>query len=184
MFKPVMKLMAAATLVATASAASAALVSSGVANVTGTWSFDFDTGTQGNFVTDTGQDAWWEQMTATTRQLVPTNGAAIVNLGNVSFATLTESMLQGLSYGLTPITGSNVGNQLTFGDVFAVKTTAGNYAKVLVSAPFFDPGNNNGLIFYYETYSGVVPEPTSVALALAGVGIVGWAARRKKQTAA
>lgn len=180
MFKPVSKFAVTALLSASASMASAALVSSGVANVTGTWSFDFDTGVQGNFIFDAGQDAWWEQMTSSTRQLVPTNGAQIVNLGSVSFAGLTEAALQSLSYGLTPIVGSNAGNQLTFGDVFAVKTTSGNYAKVLVSAPFFDPGNNNGLIFYYETYSGVVPEPASVALVLAGVGVVGWVARKKK----
>jgi len=183
MIKTVSKFLAVVALGASASMASAALVSSGVADVTGTWSFDFDTGTQGNFLTDLGQDAWWEQMTSSTRQLVPTNGAQIVNLGNVSFFGLTESALQSLVYGLTPIVGSNVGNQLTFGDVFAVKTTAGNYAKVLVSAPFFDSSNNNGLVFYYETYSGVVPEPAGVALMLAGLGVVGWAARKKKPSA-
>lgn len=183
MRKSLSKVLAAALLAGTASAASAALVSSGVANVTGTWSFDFDTGLQGSFISDLGQDAWWEQMTSTTRQLVPTNGAQIVNLGNVSFAGLTEAALQSLPYDLTPIVGSNVGNQLTFGDVFAVKTTAGNYAKVLVSAPFFDPGNNNGLIFYYETYTGVVPEPTSLALVLAGLGVAGWVARKNKHQA-
>lgn len=180
MFKPVAKMLGLAVLAASASAASAALISSGVADVTGTWSFDFDTGTQGNYITDSGQDAWWEQITSTTRQLVPTNGAQIVNLGNITFATLTDSALEGLTYGSTPIVGSDVGNVLTFGNVFAVKTSEGNYAKVLVSAPFFDATNNNGLIFYYETYSPAVPEPGSVALVLAGVGVAAWGARRRK----
>lgn len=177
----------AAALVAGAPFASAALVTSGVANITGTWSFDFDAGVQGNFILDPGQDAWWEQINPTTRQLVPVNGAQLLNLGNVSFAGLTEAALQSLSYGNAPILGSNVGNQLTFGDVFAVKTTAGNYAKVLVSSPFFDPGNNNGLIVYYETYTGVVPEPTTAALGLVALACLAagpWRARQRRSVVA
>jgi len=179
---------AAIVWASSASVASAALVTSGVANITGTWSFDFDSGLQGNFVIDPGQDVFWQQMTSTTRALVPTNGASLVNLGTISFAGLTEAALQGLTYGAAPIVGSDVGNQLVFGDVFAVKTTAGNYAKVLVSAPFFDPGNNKGLIVYYETYAGAVPEPSSVAMGLAGLGwlagVSSLARRRLSGTAA
>lgn len=173
-----------AVLAANAGVASAALVTSGVANITGTWSFDFDSGVQGNFITDPGQDVFWQQMTSTTRALVPTNGASLVNLGTISFAGLTEAALQGLTYGSTPIVGNDVGNQLLFGNVFAVKTTAGNYAKVLVSAPFFDPGNNKGLIVYYETYAGAVPEPSGLVLGLAGLGLAigGSAVARRMRT--
>lgn len=171
----------ATAMLAGSSLAGAATVSSGVADITGTWAYDFDAGVQGDFLADATQDIWWRQMTATTRQIEATNGAQIVNLGTVSFASITAASLQSLTYGVTPISGSNVGNQLTFGDVFAVKTTSGNYAKVLVSAPFFDPGNNNGLIVYYETFAPAVPEPGSVGLALAGLGVVGWLGRRKQR---
>lgn len=169
----------AALLGLAASAASAAVVSSGVADITGTWSFDFDTGVQGNFTTDPTMDIFWEQYTPTTRAVVAENGAQIVNLGNVNFANLTLANLQSLPFGSLPISGSDVGNQLTFGDVFAIKTNAGNYAKAIVSYPGFDLNNNHGLVLYYETLPAV-PEPGTIALALTGLAAVGWVARRKQ----
>jgi hypothetical protein len=76
-----------------------------------------------------------------------------VNLGVVSFSTVTLSQLQSLPYGNAPIDGSDVGNVLVPGDVFAVHTDRGNYSKVLVTGPF-DSGQNNGLPIEWVTLLG------------------------------
>lgn len=162
--------------------ASAAVVASGVADITGTWSFDFDAGVQDNFVVDPAADIFWEQFTATTRAVVPVNGAQIINLGNVNFAALTLANLQALSFSNVQISGNDVGNALVYGDVFAIKTNAGNYAKAIVAFPTFDPSNNHGLPIYFETLSAV-PEADGALLALAGLGIAGLAARQKAKSA-
>lgn len=97
----------------------------------GTFLFDFDTGIQGGLSPDA--DVFWEQMTAVLRQMAPQNSAKIVNLGAVDFNALTPQTLQSLSYSTTPIDGNNdPSNKLVPGDVFAVLTTKGNYAKVKV----------------------------------------------------
>lgn len=171
------KFIGAAVLSAASAVASAAVVSSGVADIPGTWAFDFDTGFIGD--TEGSLDIYWSQPSLTTRFVVPRYGAQIVNLGVVNFAALTVTDLQALSFSSTPIDGSDVGNQLVFGDVFAVKTNAGNFAKVIVSYPGFDLNRNHGLVVYYETLSAV-PEPGAAALALAGLGVVGFVAGKRR----
>lgn len=117
--------------------APAVVVSSGSAVLKGTWSFDLDNGAQGGV--GPGFDIWWEQMTAVARQMVPQNNARIVNLGVVNFGTITADSLQTLTYGATPIPGSNdASNKLVAGDVFAVRTNQGNYAKVKVVSYGYD----------------------------------------------
>src|ERR1019366_5417747 len=97
----------------------------------GTFLFDFDTGIQGGL--SPNADVFWEQMTAVLRQMAPQNGAKIINLGAVDFNSLTAPTLQGLAYASTPIDGNNdATNKLVSGDVFAVQTTQGNFAKVKV----------------------------------------------------
>ena len=113
------------------------IVSSGTGVLHGTWHFDFDTGAQVSG--GPGADVWWEQMTAVLRQLVPQNGAALVNLGPVDFASITPDTLSSLTYSTTPIDGNNdPSNKLTTNDVFAVRTSSGNYAKVKVVAYGYD----------------------------------------------
>jgi hypothetical protein len=168
-------------------AAQAQLVSSGPVLLPGTFDFDFDTGTF-PAANDPSIDVWWDQTSASTRALTPRFGATIVNLGAVSFAALSWNSLQSFSYSSTPISGSDVGNQLSFGDVFAVKTGAGNYAKAIVLSPTFDAPSNNGLAFYFETLATssvplAVPEPASVWLALAGGVCVLALARRRVRAA-
>src|SRR5215475_15693222 len=58
---------------------SGTIVSSGTAVLHGTWFFDFDAGAQ--VATGSTGDVWWEQKTAVLRDMVPQNGAQIVNLG-------------------------------------------------------------------------------------------------------
>jgi hypothetical protein len=96
----------------------------------GTFLFDFDTGIQGGL--SPNADVFWEQMTAVLRQMAPQNSAKIINLGAVDFNSLTAPTLQGLAYASTPIDGNDATSKLVNGDVFAVLTTQGNFAKVKV----------------------------------------------------
>jgi len=110
---------------------SSTIVKSGTATLNGTFMFDLDTGVQGG--AGPSEDIWWDQQTAILRQMVPQNSARIINLGVVNFSAITAANLQNLPYSTTPIVGNNnSANQLVTGDVFAVQTTSGNYAKVQV----------------------------------------------------
>jgi len=116
---------------------SATVMSSGTVVLKGTFTFDLETGIQGGV--SANADIWWDQMTTVARQMVPQNGAGILNLGAVDFASLSASGLQKLPYGSTPIPGSNdATNKLVNGDVFAVRTNAGNFAKVHVVSYGYD----------------------------------------------
>jgi hypothetical protein len=105
--------------------------SSGTATIRGTWMFDFDAGVEGPHTP--AHDVWWRQINATKRALTPQHGARLRRLGAVGFATVTAAELMALEYADAPIDGSvGVGNQLTVGTVFAVRTNAGNFTKVEV----------------------------------------------------
>ncbi len=136
-----------ATAHADCSPSDSSCVTSGSTVLKGTYTFDFDTGTQGsrgpNF------DIWWEQKTAVLRDIAPINGAQIVNLGSVNYDSLTPDTLSSLTYSTTPIEGNNdASNKLVPGDVFAVKTTDHNFAKVLVVDYGYD------LSIQWTTYRG------------------------------
>jgi hypothetical protein len=105
------------------------VVSSGQGVLRGTWLFNFDEGAES---ADMNADVWWEQQTATERQLVPRQ-AQLVNLGGVDFDALTAEQLAGRTYSNQPVPGNvNGPNDLAAGDVFAVRTRHGNLAKVQV----------------------------------------------------
>jgi hypothetical protein len=109
-------------------------VAQGTTVINGTWVFDCETGALGGSLSGPG-DIWWDQRTAVERRMVPVGGAKIVNLGKINFDQVTHATLQSLTYGTTPIPGNDdATNQLGDGDVFAVHTNAGNYAKVQVLA--------------------------------------------------
>ena len=63
----------------------------------------------------------------------PRGNASIVNLGQVDFDALNIGQLQGLSYESDWIpANADASNQLINGNVFAVHTNDGSYAKVKV----------------------------------------------------
>jgi hypothetical protein len=113
------------------------VVSSGTTTLKGTFTFDLDTGIQGGPAANA--DIWWDQQTTIIRQMAPRNIAALLNLGVTTFAAITANNLEVLSYTTTPIDGnSDATNKLVAGDVFAVRTTQGNLAKVQVIAYGYD----------------------------------------------
>jgi hypothetical protein len=112
--------------------------------VRGTFSFDFDTGTE----TATGADVFWQQSTSTVRALVPKNGAQLANLGPANYDTLTVAQLKAASYSTNAIDGSDASNKMPPGTVIAIKTDTGRYAKMRVTAK--DAANT--LTFRFYTY--------------------------------
>jgi hypothetical protein len=112
------------------------VVSQGQTAIKGTWLWDAESGQL------TGQgDVWWEQETDVLRQMVPRGTATIANLGFVNFDSVTAQSLAAAPYTSIPIDGNDDGsNQLATGDVFAIHTDAGNYAKVLVTSYGYDLG--------------------------------------------
>jgi hypothetical protein len=172
-----------AMLSGVATGAQAAHVSEGVAVIPGTYLFDFDAG---SLSTGPGADVWWEQITATSRVLMPYSTAQLAYVGQVgvaglSFDDLTVADLEALTYTSTGISGGDVGSLLTANSVFAVKTDAGNYGKVLVTFPFFQAYQNNGLGVYWVTMTPTtpVPEADTYSMLLAGFGLMAAVVRRR-----
>jgi hypothetical protein len=162
-------------------------ISSGTTTIHGGFSFDFDSGISSSaFSLDA--DIFWEQKDSTRRQVTVLGGAELLNLGVVDFATITFSQLQGFAYRPANINGSDVGNLLLPGDVFAVQTTATNYAKVLVTGAF-DDAANHGLTIQWITLNqdnqefSPVPEATStltlLALSASGLLSIHWLSRQR-----
>ncbi len=160
--------------------ASAGVISSGTVEIPGTYSFDFDAGVVPPAISaDT--DVFWHQFTSTTRALEPSNGAGIVNLGtSATFSLITLAQLEALTYGATGIDGSDGTSLLVTGDVFAVHTNLGNFAKAVVLPP--DPAQGDGLKIQWVTDApSTVAEPANAALVcialMAGMILAGWRRR-------
>ena len=104
--------------------------------------FNFHLGTQ----VSSGGDVLWDIHSSTLRTLNPKGKAKLANMGVVNFSLITAAKLKSLSYSTTPING----NKLATGDVFAVLTNGGNYAKVKV----LGYGSNFTLSIRWVTYKG------------------------------
>ena len=115
-------------------------------SVRGTYSYDFDAGAE----TSTGADVFWNQLTQTSRQLQPSNGAQLFNMGAANYDAVTKAQLQGLAYSTNAINGSDSGNQMPPGTVIAIKTNTGRFAKMKVVAK--EPYPANTLTFRFYTY--------------------------------
>lgn len=116
----------------------AAIVSSGSDVIHGTYTFDLDAGVEGD---EDEADIWWQQETDVERQMTPWGDAEITNLGVVNYGGLSSAELQRFDYGDEPINGDDDDtNELVEGDVFAVVTNQGNYAKVEVTDYGYDLG--------------------------------------------
>jgi hypothetical protein len=108
-------------------------------------------------------DIQWQLTTASIRAIVTSGSAKIVNLGNMGaagFAGLLSSTVVQLDYSSTSLDGNtDATSVLLQGDVFAVRTNGGNYAKVLVSGYSSDPGNPTlqDITLHWVTYSRVLP---------------------------
>lgn len=127
------------------------IVSKGTTVLKGTWVFDCETGVLSGNLSGPG-DIWWEQIDSIKRQMMPVGGASIVNLGKVNFNSVTPAVLQSLVYSKTPIPGNNdATNQLVNNDVFAVRTNAGNIAKIKVVQYGYD------MKIQWETYQLASP---------------------------
>jgi len=151
-------------LLAVPCAAIAGVVSSGTIVIPDTFTFSLDTGTVG------GNDIWWENLTNAATpdlQFVPLGLAELVNIGITNFASVTPAQLMGLTYGTTPIPQTS----LPAGDVFAVLTNGGNYAKVEILN--YQNTNNIDANVQWVTYSATVPEPGSAAVLGLGLATIG-----------
>ncbi len=122
-----------------------------------------------NFSLDTALDSLTFTISGFERQNSPTN-----------WASYNFESLSGSSAGFT-VTGTD--NSLTFTSTGSL--AVGSYSLSLLGTRNVQPAA--GTLRYDVSYTAVaspVPEPETYALMLAGLGVVGWAARRRKQGAA
>ena len=150
-----MKLNRIPTIAITVIALALALPIAALADVTGSptlsagTALNLDTGA----TSTSGGDILWSGTTMT-----PQGNAAAINLGPggpTTYSTYTLAILSGLpsaAYSKTAITAGS----LPVGDIVAVKTNAGNYAKLLVTAS----GTSIGLQFQTFAGSGTPTGPT------------------------
>ncbi|HOY32793.1 MAG TPA: hypothetical protein PKW80_13020 [Bacteroidales bacterium] len=117
----------------------ASTVSQGFTTLKGTWLFDCETGINVPYAQQSIADIWWNQLTTVKRQMMPWGNSRIVNLGKVNFNLITPFLIQTYLYSTAPIIGNNdATNKLVAGDVFCVKTKAGNYCKIKIVTYGYD----------------------------------------------
>ncbi len=92
-------------------------------------------------------DVYWVLEKSSSSFLAPWPRSAVANLGTVNFTELAATQLYSLSYG-----SQRIDHALAEGDVFAVRTSGGNYAKAVVKG-LPNRGQNGGLALDWVTYA-------------------------------
>jgi hypothetical protein len=121
----------------------------------GTWTWDIDTNTDGD---GNAADLWWQHVNERERYLVPKNGAGLTVVTNKTYESLTAADLRGMSYGTGRLSASDAQPTIDVGTVLAVRTNAGNWAKLKVLG--FEPLRDRNIAKYhmnlvYVLYRGV-----------------------------
>jgi hypothetical protein len=113
------------------------VLSCGTATIKGTTSFDLETGKP---AAPSVADVWWQQIDATTRYLVPQNGAALYNVGVTNLESITLADLQTAPYSAVRIRGTRTAPSGTIGvdSVVDVRTRHGDYAKLQINTYGWD----------------------------------------------
>jgi hypothetical protein len=98
--------------------------------IRGTYTYEIDTNTLGGPLSQA--DLFWEQLTTTTRQLDPENGAGLAALGTGSLDSISSCS----GYQLTgqPIDASDAHNLMPAGTILCVRTHLGKFAKIHVDS--------------------------------------------------
>jgi hypothetical protein len=101
-----------------------AVITSGAVTLLASYGFNLDTGIEDATGAPLTGDIWWSPPSG----MVRIGSAQMVNLGVTDFASITPDTLQSLPYAPTTVPQA----KFVTGDVLAVQTNGGNYAKVLV----------------------------------------------------
>lgn len=122
------------------------LIAEGQVTIPGTWSFDLDDGAVTAWTGD--EDFWWQQMTSTTRQLTPRNGALFAPMGMDIAGPIA---CDGMTLTADPIRGDDLSTGLLspFRTV-CVETSLGQRAAFSVVS--VDGSQNNGLVLGYAIW--------------------------------
>jgi hypothetical protein len=168
----------AAILLSIPALTQAGIISSGTVTIPGTDDFDFDAGLVITTFPDLTGDVFWDISSPTSQNVLPWNGTTLVNLGSVSFGTITLGYLEAQTYSSAGINNS----LLVTGDVFAVITDLGNYAAAEVTGPIVSSDLDYGLPIQWETFAAStgVPEPGQLPLVGAAIAACLIGAWRKR----
>lgn len=105
---------------------SATVLTSGSTTLLGSYGFNLDTGVEDSSGAPLTGDVWWSGFEPYAMARI--GAAQLANLGVTDFSAITAATLQSLTYSTANVPASSFVN----GDVLAVQTNGGNYAKVLV----------------------------------------------------
>lgn len=107
-----------------------AIFSSGHGTIHGTYLFDLDTGIE----TGMGADLWWENLGTFPPDMLLNDSSGLALLPGRAFDDVSVAELMEIAYPVNEIAGANLPDGLTI----ASRTSAGNFAKVLVVHNAFD----------------------------------------------